>query len=171
MTDASKNLADKNLFCKLVFSQAYRCVQMAEDLLVQLSVFNFVSGIFVYNCPAQRLNKSVMEFCSVVRKNLDTWLLAIFRAQFLDNFSARVKNYDEMMHKFIDCLRQSGLKLSAQKIEFRTKNDYLGSTITPRAVWPESAKTTNSRTKSNAYCSETRTTPDWIRKIFSKVQS
>ena len=41
-----------------------------------------------------------------------------------------------------DCLRESGMKLSANKCEFgTTKVDYLGSTITPKGISPESEKT------------------------------
>ena len=48
------------------------------------------------------------------------------------------------LRKVFDCLRESGLKLSAQKCEFGTaKIDYLGNIITPKGMSPESAKTEN----------------------------
>ena len=60
---------------------------------------------------------------------------------FMDDIAA---NFDEMipaLRKIFDCLRESGLKLSAHKCEFgTTKIDYLGSTITPKGISPESAK-------------------------------
>ena len=59
MTDATNHVAGKNLFCKLDCSQAYHCVQLADDLSVQLLAFNFASRTFAYNCLAQGLNKSV----------------------------------------------------------------------------------------------------------------
>ena len=62
MTDATNHFAGKQLFCKLDCSQAYHCVQMADDLSVQLLAFNFGSRTFAYNCLAQGLNKSVTGF-------------------------------------------------------------------------------------------------------------
>ena len=62
----------------------------------------------------------------------------------MEDVAAGVKNSDEMipaLRKFFDCLRESGLKLSAHKCEFgTTKIDYLGSTITPKGISPETAK-------------------------------
>ena len=64
--------------------------------------------------------------------------------QFLDVFAAGVKNFVELipaLRKIFDCLRESGLKLSAHKCEFgTTKIDYLGNTITPKRISPESAR-------------------------------
>ena len=57
MTDATNHFAGKQLFCKLDCSQAYHCVQMADDLSVQLLAFNFASRTFAHNCLAQGLNK------------------------------------------------------------------------------------------------------------------
>ena len=62
----------------------------------------------------------------------------------MDDVAAGVKNFDEMipaLRRIFDCLRESGLKLSAHKCEIgTTKIDYLGSTITPKAISPECAK-------------------------------
>ena len=57
MMDATNHLAGKNLFCKLDCLQANHCVQMADDLSVQLLAPNFASRTFAYNCLAQDLNK------------------------------------------------------------------------------------------------------------------
>ena len=144
MIDATNHFAGKHLFCKLDCSQAYHCVQMADDLSVQLLAFNFASRTFAYNCLAQGLNKSVTGFSSFVKHYLDPCLAANVCRQFMDDIAAGVNNFDEMipaLRKFFDCLRQSGLKLSAHKCEFgTTKIDYLGSTITPKGISPESAK-------------------------------
>ena len=62
----------------------------------------------------------------------------------MDDIAAGVNNFDEMipaLRKTFDCSRESGLKLSAHKCEFgTTKIDYLGSTITPKGILPESGK-------------------------------
>ena len=42
-SDAAQHLAGKPLFCKLDSSQAYHCLQMADQRLVELLAFNFAS--------------------------------------------------------------------------------------------------------------------------------
>ena len=144
MTDATNHFAGKNLFCKLDCSQLYHCVQMADDLSVQLSTFNFASRTFAYNCLAQGLNRFVTGFSSFIKQYLDPCLAANVCTQFMDDIAAGVNNFDEMipaLRKIFDCLRESGLKLSAHKCEFgTTKINYLGGTITPKGISPESAK-------------------------------
>ena len=143
-TDATNHFTGKNLFCKLDCSQAYHCVQMADDLQNQLLAFNFACRTFAYNCLAQGLNKSVTGFSSFVKHYLDPCLAAKVCTQFMDSTAAGVKNFDEKipaLRKIFDCLRESGLKFSAHKCEFgTTKIDYLGSTVTPKGLSPESTK-------------------------------
>ena len=144
MTDATNQFAGKNLFCKLVCSLAYHCVQMADDLSVQLLAFNFASRTFAYNCLAQGLNKPVTGFSSFVKHYLDPCLAANVYTQFMDDIVAVVNDFDEMnpaLHKIFDCLRESGWKISAHKCEFgTTKIDFLGRTISPKRISPGSAK-------------------------------
>ena len=97
MTDATNHFAGKNLFCKLDCSQAYHCVQMADDLSVQLLAFNFASRTFAYNCLAQGLNKSVKGFSSFVKHYLDPCLAAKVCSQITDDIAAGVDNFDEMI--------------------------------------------------------------------------
>ena len=59
MSDAINYFSGKKLFTKLDCSQAYHCVQMADDVSVQLLAFNFASRIYAYKCLAQGLNKSL----------------------------------------------------------------------------------------------------------------
>ena len=62
----------------------------------------------------------------------------------MEDIAAGVNNFDEIipaLQKIFDCLRESGLKLSAHKCEFGTTIfDYLGNTISPKRISPESAK-------------------------------
>ena len=117
---------------------------MADDLSVHLLAFNFASRTFAYNCLAQSLNKSVTGFRSFVKHYLDPCLAANACTHFMDDIAAGPNNFDEMtpaLRKSFDCLRESGLKLSAHKCEFgTTKIDYLGSTITPKRISTPSAK-------------------------------
>ena len=143
MTDATNLFAAKKLFCKLDCSQTYHCVQMADDLSVQILAFNFASRKFAYNCLAQSLNKSVKGLISFVKHCLEPCLAANVCTQIMDDIAAGVHKFDEIpaLRKIFDCLRESGLKLSTHKCDFgTTKIDYLGSTITPKRISPESAK-------------------------------
>ena len=62
----------------------------------------------------------------------------------MDDIAAGVTCFDELiptLTKIFDCLRASGLKLSAHECEFgTTKIDFLGNTITPAGITPESDK-------------------------------
>ena len=53
LTDAAQHMAGKNLFCKLDCSQAYHCLQMADQQSVELLAFNFASRTFAYRRLAQ----------------------------------------------------------------------------------------------------------------------
>ena len=48
LSDAAQHLAGKSLFCKLDCSQAYHCLQRADQRSVQMLAFNFASRIFAY---------------------------------------------------------------------------------------------------------------------------
>ena len=71
MSDAINHFAGKK-FTKVDCSQAYHCVQMADDILVQLLSFNFASRTYAYKCLAQGLNRSVTGFSSFI-----TWTHAL----------------------------------------------------------------------------------------------
>ena len=144
MTDASNHFAGKSLFTKLDCSQAYHCVQMADDLSVQLLAFNFGSRTYAYKCLAQGLSKSVTGFSSFIRHYLDPCLAADLCTQFMDDIGSAVYNFDEMiptLSKIFECVRKSGLKLSPNKCEIGTQRlKFLGNIITPAGVSPEQEK-------------------------------
>ena len=48
LSDAAQHLARKSLFCKLDCSQAYHCLQMADQRSVEMLAFNFASRNFAY---------------------------------------------------------------------------------------------------------------------------
>ena len=66
MTDATNHFGEKNLFCKLGFSQAHHCVQTADDPSVQLLALNFASQSFAFKSSAHGLNKSVIALSTFV---------------------------------------------------------------------------------------------------------
>ena len=56
---ATQHLAGKKYFYKVVCSQAYHCLQMADEQSIQLLAFNFGSRTFAYLRLAQGLNRSL----------------------------------------------------------------------------------------------------------------
>ena len=46
LSDAAQHLAGKKLFCKLYCSQAYHCLQMADQRSIEMLAFNFASRTF-----------------------------------------------------------------------------------------------------------------------------
>ena len=71
LSDAAQHLAGKSLFCKLDCSQAYHCLQMADQRSVEMLAFNFASRTFAYKRLAQVLSRSVSAFSSFTREYLD----------------------------------------------------------------------------------------------------
>ena len=67
LSDAAQHLAGKSLFCKLDCSQAYHCLQMADQRSVEMLAFNFASRTFAYKRLAQGLSRSVSVFSSFMR--------------------------------------------------------------------------------------------------------
>ena len=118
MTDASNHFAGKSLFTKLDCSQAYHCVQMANDLSVQLLAFNFGSRTYAYKCLAQGVSKSVTGFSSFIRHYLDPCLAADLCTQFMDDIGSVVYNFDEM----IPTLRKSSNAYGSQDLNCRRTN-------------------------------------------------
>ena len=48
LSDAAQHLAGKKLFCKLDCSQAYQCLQMADQRSIEMLAFKFASRTFAY---------------------------------------------------------------------------------------------------------------------------
>ena len=71
LSDAAQHLAGKPLFCKLDCSQAYHCLQMADQRSVEMLAFSFASRTFAYRRLAQGLRRSVSAFSSFMREYLD----------------------------------------------------------------------------------------------------
>ena len=56
LSDAAQHLAGKSLICKLDCSQAYHCLQMADQRSVEMLAFNFASRTFAFKRHAQGLS-------------------------------------------------------------------------------------------------------------------
>ena len=64
--------------------------------------------------------------------------------QLMDDIGCGVGTFEQMiptLRQLFDCLRKSGLRLTPHKCEFRmTSNNFLGNTITPQGLKPETEK-------------------------------
>ena len=70
LSDAAQHLAGKSLFCKLDCSQAYHCLQMADQRSVELLAFNFASRTFA----TKDLHKVSADLCLLFRASCaSTW--------------------------------------------------------------------------------------------------
>ena len=70
LSDAAQHVAEKSLFCNLDCSQAYHCLQMADQRSVEMLALNFASRTFAYKRLAQGLSRSVSAFSSFMREYL-----------------------------------------------------------------------------------------------------
>ena len=71
LSDAAQHLAGKSFFCKLGCSQAYHCLQMADQRSVEMLALNFANRSFAHKRLAQGLSRSVSAFSSFMREYLD----------------------------------------------------------------------------------------------------
>ena len=146
LTDAAQHMAGKNLFCNFDCSQAYHCLQMADQRLTELLAFNFASRTFAYRRLAQGLSRSLSEFSSFIREYLDPVIKADQCAQYVDDIGIAAKTPEQLIKNLravFKSLRKAGLKLSMAKCHFGVQEvDFLGRTITTKGVAPQKQKIT-----------------------------
>ena len=144
LTDAAQHMAGKNDFCKFDCSQAYHCLQMADQQSIELLAFNFASRTFAYRRLAQELSRSLSAFLSFVRNYLDPVTKANQSTQFVDDIGITaytpqqlIKNLRAVFH----CLEKPGLKLSMTNCPFGVREVvFLVRTITTKGVAPQKQK-------------------------------
>ena len=130
-------MAGKKLFCKIDCSQAYHCLQMAHQQLMELLSFNFAGTTIAYRRLAEGLSRSLSAFSIFIREYHDP---SIEADQCAANTPPQlIKN----VRATIQCLRRAGLKLSMAKCLFRVRElDFLGRTIRIKGVDPQKQKIT-----------------------------
>ena len=130
LSDAAQHLAGKSLFCKLDCSQAYHCLQMADQRSVEMLAFNFASRTFAYRRLAQGLSRSVSAFSSFMREYLDPVVKADQCAQYVDDIGFAANNATDLTRNIravFKCIRQAGLKLRIEKCHFGVRQvEFLG---------------------------------------------
>ena len=143
-TDAAQHIAGKNLFCKFDCSQAYHCLQRADQQSIELLAFNFASRTFVYRRLAQGLSRSLSAFSSFIREYLDPVIKADQGAHYVDDIGLAANTPEQLIKNLqavFQCLRKAGLKLSMAKCHFGVQEiDCLGRTITTNGVAPQKQK-------------------------------
>ena len=140
MADAAQHMAGKCYFCKLDCSQAYHCLQMADEQSVQLLAFNFGSRTFTFLRLAQGLNRSLSAFNSTVREYLDPLVKADKCAQNVDDIGIAANTAEELVNNIESVftkIRQAGLKLSMAMCAFgHPELEFLGRRITTKGIAP-----------------------------------
>ena len=145
LSEAAQHMAGKKLFCKLECSQAYHCLQMADYQSIQLLAFSFASRTFAYRRLAQGLSRSLsVAFSSFMREYLDKAIRADQCAQYVDDIGITANDSTQFcinIKTVFECIRKAGLKLTMAKCHFGVKQvDFLGRTITPEGVSPQTEK-------------------------------
>ena len=144
LTDAAQHMAGKNLFCKLDCSQAYHCLQMADQQSIELLAFIITSRTFAYRRLAQTLSCSLSVSSSFVRENLDPVIKADQCAQNVDYIGIAANTSEQLIKNLravFQCLRKASLKLSLAKCHFGVQQiDFLGRTITTTPQKRKNAK-------------------------------
>ena len=134
LSDAAQHSAGKKLFCKLDCSQAYHCLQMADQRSIEMLAFNFASRKFAYKRLAQGLSRALSAFSSFMRECLDKLIKADQCAQYVDDIGIAANSATQLIRNIravFECIRQAGLKLTIEKCYFGVKR-----TITPQGIAP-----------------------------------
>ena len=146
-SDAAQHLAGKSLFCKLHCSQAYHCLQMADQRSVEKRVFNFASRTFAYRRLAQGLSRSMSAFSIFMREYLDPVVKADQCAQYVDDIGIAANNATDLTRNIravFQCIRNAGMKLTIEKCHFGVRQvEFLGRTISSEGVSPQCNKIHN----------------------------
>ena len=147
LTDAAQHMAGKKLFCKLDCSQAYHCLQMADQRSIEMLAFNFASRTFAYRRLAQGLSRALSAFSSFMREYSDRVIKADQCAQYVDDIGIAANDAEHLIKNLratFECIREAGLKLFMHKCHFgATEIEFLGRTITPEVVKPQKERITN----------------------------
>ena len=147
LSDAAQHLAGKSLFCKLDCSQAYHCLQMADQRSVEMLAFNFASRAFAYRRIAKGLSRSVSAFSRSMREYLDPVVEADQCAQYVDYIGIAANNATDLTRNIqavFKCIRNARLKLTIEKCHFGVRQvEFLGRTISSEGVLPQSHKIQN----------------------------
>ena len=144
LSDAAQHLAGITLFCKLDCSQAYHCLQMANQRSVEMLAFSFASRTFAYSRLAQGLSRSVSAFSGFMHEYLHPVVKAGQCAQYVDDIGIAANNATDLTRNIravFQCIRIAGLNLTIKKCMFGVRHvEFLGRTISSGGVSPPTHK-------------------------------
>ena len=147
LSDAAQHLAGKSLFCKLDWSQAYHCLQMADQHSVDMPAFKFASRTFAYKTLAQGLSRYVSAFSTFMREYLYLVVKADQCAQYVDDIGIAANNATDVnwnIRAVFKCVRQARLKSTIEKCHFGVRQiEFLGRTFSSEGVSQQSHKIRN----------------------------
>ena len=147
LSDAALHLAGKSLFCKLDCSQAYHCLQMADQRSVEMLAFNFAFRTFAYKRLAQAFIRCVSAFSSFMREYLDPVVKADQCDQYVNDIGIAANNATDLTRNIravFKCIHQAGLKLTNENCHFEVRQfEFLGRTISPEGISPQARKIQN----------------------------
>ena len=121
LSDAAQHLAGKSQFGKLDCSQAYHCLQMADQRSVKTLAFNVPSRTFNYKRLAQSLSRSVSAFSIFMHEYLDPVVKADQCAHYVDDIGIAANNATDLTRNIravFKCNSQAGLKMTIEKCHF-----------------------------------------------------
>ena len=129
LTDAAQHMTGKKLFCKFDCSQAYHCLQMAEQRSIEMLAFNFASRTFAYRRLAQGLSRALSAFSSCMREYLDIVTKADQCSQYVEDEGIAPNDANHLIKNLkatFECIRKARLKLTMHKCHFgATEIDFL----------------------------------------------
>ena len=137
-------MTGKNLFCKHNCSQAYHCLQMADQQSIEFLAIIIASITIAYRRFVQGLSRSLSVFLSFIREYLDPGIKTNQCAKYVDDIGIAGNSPQQMIENLqavFRCLRKAGLQLSIAKCFFGFEEiDFLGHTITTKGVAPQKHK-------------------------------
>ena len=101
LTDPAQHMAGKKLFCKLDCSQAYHCLQMADQRSIEMLAFNFASRTFAYKRLEQALSRALSAFSSFIREYLDKVIIADQCAQYVDDIGIADNDAEQLINSLM----------------------------------------------------------------------
>ena len=140
LTDAAQHIAGRKLFCKLRCSQAYHCLQMADQMSKEMLAFNFASRTSAYRRLAQGISRALLVFSSFMGEHLDRVIKADQCAQYVHDIGIAANDSGHLIKNLratFECIREAGSKVTMHKCKFcATEFDFLGRTIIQRVSSP-----------------------------------
>ena len=80
LSDAAQHLAGEHLFCRLDCSQAYHCLQTADQRSLEMLAFNFASRTLAYKRFAQGQSRALSAFSSFICISMTEYLDKVIKA-------------------------------------------------------------------------------------------